>query len=259
MSEKPLLDRVAVVTGSAGGLGRAMLEHLGERGAVCVVTDINADGVEAVRTELEGRGVKAFGFACDVSNEASVEELFAKISEQCGRIDIAVLNAGILRDGFLVRLDRETGKVKGKMSLSQWQSVIDVNLTGVFLTGREAACHMAELGNGGVIVPIASVAMHGNPGQTNYSAAKAGVAAMTKLWAHELARYNIRVAGIAPGFIATEMVLKDMNQKALETWQARIPIGRLGEPEEIAQTVAFIAENELVNGVVLEISGGVKI
>lgn len=252
-------DTVVVVTGSAGGLGRAMLEHMGAKGAICVVADINADGVEATRKDLEQKGIRATGIPVNVTDESSVEQLFARVRELHGRLDVAVLNAGILRDGLLIRTDRETGKIKGKMSLEQWQSVIDVNLTGVFLTAREAAANMAELGNGGVIIPIASVAMHGNPGQSNYSAAKAGVASMTKLWAHELARHRIRVAGIAPGFIATEMVMKDMNQKALDMWKERIPVRRLGEPDEIAQTVAFIAENELVTGVVLEISGGVVI
>ena len=236
-----------------------MLEYLGARDAICVVSDINAEGVERTRAELEAKGIRATGIPCNVSDEASVEELYRRIVETHGRLDVAVLNAGILRDGLLIRTDRETGKVKGKLSLEQWQSVIDVNLTGVFLTAREAAATIADLGQGGVIVPIASVAMHGNPGQSNYSAAKAGVAAMTKLWAHELSRHSIRVAGIAPGFIATEMVLKDMNQKALDYWKQRIPVGRLGEPDEIARTVAFIVENDLVTGVVLEISGGVVI
>ncbi len=252
-------DKVVVVTGSAGGLGRAMLEYMGAKGAICIVADIDAAGVQSTTELLEKQGVRAMGVPCNVTDEQSVEALFQKIRETHGRLDVAVLNAGILRDGLLIRTDRETGKIKGKMSLSQWHSVIDVNLTGVFLSGREAAATMAELGQGGVIIPIASVAMHGNPGQTNYSAAKAGVAAMTKLWAHELARHRIRVAGIAPGFIATEMVMKDMNQKALDMWKERIPVRRLGEPEEIAQTVAFIAENDLVTGVVLEISGGVVI
>ncbi|MEQ9364091.1 MAG: SDR family oxidoreductase [Leptospirales bacterium] len=252
-------NKVVIVTGSAGGLGRAMLEFMGKKGAICVVADINEAGVETTRSELEQQGIRATGIACNVTDESSVESLFSRVRETHGRVDVAVLNAGILRDGLLIRTDRETGKLKGKMSLEQWQTVIDVNLTGVFLTGREAAAHMAELGNGGVIIPIASVAMHGNPGQSNYSAAKAGVASLTKLWAHELARHKIRVAGIAPGFIATEMVMKDMNQKALDMWKERIPVRRLGEPEEIAQTVAFIAENDLVTGVVLEISGGVVI
>ena len=145
------------------------------------------------------------------------------------------------------------------MSIEQWQAVINVNLTGVFLTGREAAVQMINSKKGGVIIPISSVAMHGNPGQSNYSAAKAGVAAMTKLWAHELKNYKIRVAGIAPGFIATEMVLKDMNPAALDKWKALIPIGRLGEPDEIFKTAQFIVENELIDGFVIEASGGIKI
>ncbi|MCB1306738.1 MAG: SDR family oxidoreductase [Leptospiraceae bacterium] len=252
-------NKVAVVTGSAGGLGKAMLERLGARGAICIVTDINADGVQNAVDDLKSKGMQAHGIVCNVAQEESVEQLFQKIRTDHGRLDVAVLNAGILRDGLLIRFNKATGKIKGKMSLEQWQSVIDVNLTGVFLTAREAAAHMAELGNGGVIVPIASVAMHGNPGQTNYSAAKAGVAAMTRLWTRELSKFQIRVAGIAPGFIATEMVMKDMNQKALEAWKEKIPIGRLGEPDEIAHTLEFIVENDLVSGVVLEISGGIHI
>ncbi len=253
-----LKGKTALVTGSAGGLGRAMVEGFLARGAVCVVSDVREDVLAQAVKELSAKG-KVIGIAADVSKEDSVMQLFERARTELGRLDVAVLNAGILRDGFLIKLDSETKKVKARLSLEQWQSVIDVNLTGVFLTGREAAAQMAELGEGGVIIPIASVAMHGNPGQSNYSAAKAGVAALTKLWAQELSRYKIRVAGIAPGFIGTDMVLRTMNQKALEIWKERIPIGRLGTPQEIADTAVFIAENELVNGVVLELSGGVKV
>ena len=254
-----LKGKVALVTGSGGGLGRAMITAFAGRGARVVVSDINTGLVEATVSALKKDGHEVLGKVCDVSKEKSVEELYAAIGERFGPVDVAVLNAGILRDGLLIRVNRQNGRLKGKMSLEQWQSVIDVNLTGVFLTGREAAAQMAESQKGGVIIPIASVAMHGNPGQTNYSAAKAGVAAMTKLWAQELSRFQIRVAGIAPGFIATEMVLKDMNQQALDAWKEKIPIGRLGEPHEIADTALFITENDLVTGVVLEISGGIKI
>lgn len=251
--------KTAVVTGSAGGLGKSMIEAFARKGAACIVTDIKEEAVKNTVDELKSKGYNATGIISDVSNEQSVEKLFQDIRASHGRIDIAVLNAGILRDGLLIRFNPVTGKLKGKMSLEQWQSVINVNLTGVFLTGREAAAHMAELGNGGVIIPIASIAMHGNPGQSNYSAAKAGVAALTKLWAQELAKYKIRVAGIAPGFIATEMVLKEMNKQALEAWKEKIPIGRLGEPSEIASTAEFIVENDLITGVVIEATGGVKI
>ena len=252
-----LLNKVVLVTGSGGGIGYGIAEALAKKGAKIVISDIvEAKVIEAVE-KIKKTGAEATGIVTDVSKESSVEELFAGILKIFGRLDISVLNAGILRDGLLIKTDRETGEVKSKMSLDQWQSVINVNLTGVFLTGRESAVLMAK--TGGLIIPIASVSMHGNPGQTNYSAAKAGVAAMTKLWAHELSRYKIRVAGIAPGFIATEMVLKDMNAQALEKWQKLIPIGRLGEVSEIAATAVFIAECDLITGVVLEASGGIKI
>ncbi|EQA46795.1 KR domain protein [Leptospira broomii serovar Hurstbridge str. 5399] len=254
-----ITGKTAVITGSAGGLGKAMAEHFAKLGANIVLSDISEEKLSEALKDIEGIGVKAIAVRTDVSKEADAEALMEKAVSKFGSLDIAVLNAGILRDGLLVKTDKQTGKVASKLSLSNWQSVIDVNLTGVFLTGREAAVQMINTGSKGIIIPIASVAMHGNPGQTNYSAAKAGVAAMTKLWAKELSRYGIRVAGIAPGFIATEMVMKDMNPEALKKWETQIPIGRLGYPSEIAETAAFIATNELVDGVVLEISGGVKI
>ncbi|MEI1279267.1 SDR family NAD(P)-dependent oxidoreductase [Leptospira venezuelensis] len=254
-----ITNKTAVITGSAGGLGKEMALHFAKLGANIVLSDISADKLEGAKKEVEALGVKVIAVPTDVSKEKDAVELMEKAVSAFGSVDIAVLNAGILRDGLLIKADKQTGKVASKMSLAEWQAVIDVNLTGVFLTGREAAVQMVNNGTKGVIIPIASVSMHGNPGQTNYSAAKAGVAAMTKLWAKELSRYGIRVAGIAPGFIATEMVMKDMNPEALKKWEALIPIGRLGRPDEIASTAAFIAQNDLVDGVVLEISGGVKI
>lgn len=237
-----------------------MVEAFRSRGARCVVSDIREDAVAQTVAELNQKiGPPVIGISCNVADEHSAEQLFAQTVAQLGRLDVAVLNAGILRDGLLLRVDRETGKVKSKLSLEQWQSVIDVNLTGVFLTAREAAAQMVDLGNGGVIIPISSIARHGNPGQSNYSAAKAGVAALARLWTDELARFKIRVAAIAPGFIATEMVLAKMNQEARLAWEAKIPIGRLGRPDEIAHTALYIAENDLVNGVVIEPSGGVRI
>ncbi len=249
-------DKAVLITGSGGGLGLAMARAFHDAGAIIIISDIQEELVKKALAEFKER---AFGFVVDVSNEESVENLFKQVLNEVGRLDIAVLNAGILRDGLLIKTDRETGRLKSKMSLAQWQSVIDVNLTGVFLTGREAAATMAEQGEGGVIIPISSVARHGNPGQTNYSAAKAGVAALTVLWAHELARHRIRVAAISPGFMATDMVMKDMKPEALEKWQKMIPIGRLGKPEEIAHTALFIAENDLITGVVIEASGGIKV
>ncbi|MGJ4746446.1 SDR family NAD(P)-dependent oxidoreductase [Leptospira sp. SA-E8] len=254
-----ITNKTAVITGSAGGLGKEMALHFAKLGANIVLSDISADKLAEAKKDIEALGAKVIAVPTDVSKEKDAVELMEQAVSAFGSVDIAVLNAGILRDGLLIKSDKQTGKVASKMSLAEWQAVIDVNLTGVFLTGREAAVQMVNNGTKGVIIPIASVSMHGNPGQTNYSAAKAGVAAMTKLWAKELSRYGIRVAGIAPGFIATEMVMKDMNPEALKKWEALIPIGRLGRPDEIASTAVFIAQNDLVDGVVLEISGGVKI
>ncbi len=254
-----LEGKTVLVTGSASGLGYAMIQAFARKKARVVVSDINQEKVDQALASLKSEGIEALGIPCNVSDEKEVEHLFAEVVKQTSRLDVAVLNAGILRDGKLVSVDRQTGAVKDKMSLSQWQSVIDVNLTGVFLCAREAAAAMINLQSPGVIIPISSVARHGNPGQTNYSAAKAGVAAMTRAWALELARHSIRVAGVSPGFIATEMVLQVMNQKALEQWQQKIPIGRLGKPEEIADTTVFIAENDLVNGEIMEITGGVRV
>lgn len=253
-----LKDKTVVVTGSAGGLGKAMAHRLGKQGANIVLSDIQNEKLQETVKEFKKEGIKAIGIQANVSKEDDATKLMEGAKKEFGSLDVAILNAGILRDGLLIRTDKETGEIKSKMSIEQWQSVIDVNLTGVFLTAREAASIMA-VQKSGIIIPIASIAMHGNSGQTNYSAAKAGVAAMTVTWSKELSRYGIRVAGIAPGFIGTEMVLKDMNNEALEKWKKIIPVGRLGEPDEIASTAQFIIENDLVTGVVLEISGGVRI
>lgn len=246
-----------LITGSAGGLGKAMALRLGKAGANIILSDIVKEKLDQTVTEFQALGIQTKGVVANVAKEEDCIRLVEEASAG-GSLDVAILNAGILRDGLLIRVDKETGKVKGKLGLDQWQSVIDVNLTGVFLSGREAAAKMVEQKKG-VIIPIASIAMHGNVGQSNYSAAKAGVAALTVTWSKELSKFGVRVAGIAPGFIGTEMVLKDMNPEALEKWKSLIPVGRLGEPDEIASTAEFIIQNDLVTGVVFEISGGVRI
>jgi 3-oxoacyl-[acyl-carrier protein] reductase len=253
-----LKGKTVIITGSAGGIGLETAHAFAQKGATTIINDLpNAPIDEAVKA-ITDKGGKALGIAGDVTKEAEVESVMQEVVEKTGRLDVAVLNAGILRDGLLVKADKETGKVVKKMPLDQWNAVITVNLTGVFLTGREAAVQMINCGNGGVIIPMSSISRHGNMGQTNYSAAKSGVAAMTVAWSKELARYKIRVAGIAPGFIATPMVLKDMRQDALEKIQKSIPVGRLGKPEEIAHSCIWVAENDLVTGVVYDVSGGMR-
>jgi 3-oxoacyl-[acyl-carrier protein] reductase len=254
-----LKGKTAVVTGGASGIGLAIAKGFVNKGCRVVIADVNEPGVKAAAEELRKSGGEAEGVVCNVCKEADCTALAESAVQKFGSLDIAVLNAGILRDGLLIKVDKETRKPKGKMSLEQWQSVIDVNLTGVFLSGRECAFKMIDLGRPGVIIPMSSVARAGNMGQTNYSAAKAGVAAIAVCWAQELARYRIRVGCIAPGFIETPMVMKDMKPEALEMWAKKIPIGRLGKPEEIAMTAVHIAENDLITGVVFDVTGGIKL
>ena len=182
--------------------------------------------------------------------------LFDQVVDDCGTVDALVNNAGITRDALLLKY--KDGEVLSKMSLEQWQSVIDVNLTGVFLCGREAAERMVRNGAQGVIINIASISRAGNMGQTNYSAAKAGVQAMAVVWAKELARYGIRVASIAPGFIETEMVL-GMKPEAREKLTSGIPLKRMGQPDEIAHTVEFILQNDYVSGRCFDIDGALRL
>lgn len=247
--------KTLVVTGAGRGIGRALALHFARSAAQLALLDTNpADLVETLRRCRE-EGAVARSYVANVASEDSIVTTFAQIVADFARFDGLINNAGVLRDALLVKV--KDGKVAGKMTLAQWQAVIDVNLTGVFLCAREAAQHMIELGSGGVIVNISSISRAGNIGQTNYTAAKAGVAAMTVVWAKELARHGIRVGAVAPGFIRTPMV-EAMKPEALAKMTASIPLGRLGEPEEIAQAVEFIFESELFTGRCLEIDAGLR-
>ena len=251
-----LAGKTVLITGAGRGLGAAMAEGLADRGANLALVDLDTDGLDAVHTACDKHGIRAATYKANVAVEADVVATFDRVVADFGRLDAVIANAGILRDGLLVKV--KDGAVVDKLSLAQWQAVIDVNLTGVFLCGREAADRMIRLGNGGCIVNISSLSRAGNFGQSNYSAAKAGVAALTVVWAKELARYGIRVNAIAPGFIKTEMVAS-MKPELLAKMAAGIPVQRLGEPNEIAATAAFILENDYCNGRVLEIDGGQRL
>jgi len=249
-----LQDRVVVITGAAGGLGQAMARRLVRQGAKLALLDVQAAGLEILADEL-GRE-KCLPLVCGVTDEASVDTAMAQIRDHFGRLDVLVNNAGITRDALLVKF--KDGELVSRMSLEYWKQVMDVNLTGVFLCGRAAVEQMIRAGNGGVLINISSISRHGNMGQTNYSASKAGVEAMSVAWSKELARYGIRAASISPGFIGTEMV-RSMKPEALEKMCQGIPAQRLGEPDEIAATVQFIIENDYINGRDFGVDGGLRL
>jgi 3-oxoacyl-[acyl-carrier protein] reductase len=251
-----LKDKVVVVTGGGRGLGRAMALELAAKGAKLALADLNQQDLDDTITQCKEKGSEARGYICNVAVEADVEKLFNDVVTDFGALHGLVNNAGITRDGLFIKV--KDGAVVSKMSMDQWNLVMDVNLTGTFLCGREAAIKMIELGIQGCIVNISSVSRSGNMGQTNYTATKAGVQAMAVTWAKELSRYGIRAASIAPGYIGTEMVMS-MKPEALEKIAAGIPAKRLGKPEEIASTVSFILENDYVNGRCFEVDGGLRI
>jgi 3-oxoacyl-[acyl-carrier protein] reductase len=251
-----LQDKVIVITGGGQGLGRAMALYLADKGAIPALIDMNPQALdETVGLCLE-KGIQARAYVANIASEDEVETTFAKIVEECGSIDALINNAGITRDGMFIKA--KDGEVVKRMSLSSWQQVIDVNLTGVFLCGREAATKMIEAGKPGVIINISSISRAGNMGQSNYSAAKAAVVALTVTWGKELARFGIRTGAIAPGFIGTEMVMS-MKPEALEKLANMIPAKRLGTPDEIASAISFILENDYFSGRTIEVDGALRL
>ncbi|GHG67322.1 3-ketoacyl-ACP reductase [Alishewanella longhuensis] len=248
-----LQDKTIVITGGAQGLGLEMARMCAAAGAKLALIDMNNEQLAAAAGELSAQ-TKVQTYVANVADEAQVEATFAQIDSDFAGIDGLINNAGILRDGLLLKV--KDGQLVAKMPLQQFQSVIDVNLTGVFLCGREAAAIMVKRGTKGVIINMSSVARAGNMGQTNYAASKAGVVAMTVTWARELGRYSIRVGAIAPGVIRTAMT-DAMKPEARERLEKMKPVGRLGEAAEIAHTAKYIFENDFFTGRVVEIDGGI--
>lgn len=247
---------VIAITGAGGGLGAAMARRFAAQGARLALIDLRSEMLDDVVSSLAADEQDLLVSPCDVSKESEVDDTFARIAEHFGRLDVLVSNAGITRDALTLKF--RDGELVSRMSLDDWQAVIDVNLTGVFLCGRAAAEQMTRAGNGGLIVNISSISRAGNMGQANYSAAKAGVVAMTVTWAREFARYGIRVNAISPGFIGTEMV-RSMKPEALAKLTAMIPAGRIGDPDEIAHTVQYLVENDYVNGRNIEVDGALRL
>ncbi|MGA2860274.1 MAG: SDR family oxidoreductase [Steroidobacteraceae bacterium] len=249
-------NKTMVVTGGGRGIGRSIALRLASQGANLALLDLNAADLESTVALCAAESVQARGYGVNVADEAEVCATMARVAADFGRLDGLVNNAGVLSDALLVKV--KDGAVVGRMSMEQWNAVIAVNLSGVFLCAREAAARMIEFGNGGVIVNISSISRAGNAGQSNYSAAKAGVESMSVVWAKELARYGIRVGAVAPGFTQTE-ILASMRPDMLDRLTAPVPLKRLGRPEEIAHAVLFIFENDFYTGRCLEVDGGLRL
>ncbi len=252
-----LKGKTIVITGGARGLGEAMALRLAKSGSRLALVDLDDAALATAAVACREAGsTEVRTYKVNVAKEDEVEALFDSVVSDFGELHGLVNNAGITRDALMVK--HKDGELVSKMTIEQWQAVIDVNLTGVFLCGREAAIRMIETGCKGAIINISSVSRAGNMGQTNYSAAKAGVHAMAVAWSKELARYGIRAASIAPGFIATEMVMA-MKPEAREKLTSGIPARRMGDPDEIAQAVQFIFENDYVSGGCFEVNGGLRL
>jgi 3-oxoacyl-[acyl-carrier protein] reductase len=249
-------DKTVVITGAARGIGRALAVRFASQGANIALLDLDTSDFEPATQQCAAFGVRAKAYAVNVSIEEQVSAALDQVVADFGALDVIVNNAGIVKDALLLKV--KDGTVVGKMTLQQWQAVIDVNLTGVFLCAREAAQRMIKLASGGVIVNISSISRKGNAGQTNYAAAKSGVAAMTVVWAKELARYGVRVGCVAPGFTHTD-ILASMKPEVLEKVIAPVPLKRLGQPDEIAHAVQFIVENEFFTGRCIDIDGGLRL
>lgn len=245
-----------VITGAARGLGRKMAEIIAGQGASLALADLDHIELQETVRLCAKIGGKVKDYAVDLTDEAAVEALFNSIYRDFGGVDGLINNAGITSDALLVKAT--DGKVQKKMSLAEFNKVIAVDLRGVFLCAREAAVQMVESGRGGVIVNVSSISRAGNVGQTNYAAAKAGVAAMTVTWAEELARHSIRVAGIAPGFSETRMTAA-IPPKVKEKLVSVIPLHRFARADEIGRGAVFILQNDYYNGRILEIDGGMRL
>ncbi|MGQ9601506.1 MAG: beta-ketoacyl-ACP reductase [Candidatus Bipolaricaulia bacterium] len=250
-----LEGKVALITGGAAGIGRATAERFIEEGAKVAICDV-AEG--AGKETARSLGPQASFSKVDVTDRKAVQAWVEDVAERHGRIDILVNNAGILRDSQLVKW--KDGAVVGQMPEADFDLVIAVNLKGTFNCTQAVVPYMIKQG-GGVILNAASVVgLDGNFGQTNYVASKAGIIGMTKVWARELGRYNIRVNAVAPGFIATD-ILKSMPEKVLEMMKARTPLGRLGQPRDVANVYLFLASEEagFITGAVLRVDGGIVV
>jgi 3-oxoacyl-[acyl-carrier protein] reductase len=240
-----LAGQVAIVTGASRGIGKAIALELAAAGAAVAVNYASSPAAaEEVVQEIVEKGGEAIAVGANVADSEAVDAMFAQVMDKWGRVDVLVNNAGITRDTLILRMKPE-----------DWQSVIDLNLTGVFLCLKAATKLMMKQRRGRIINITSVVGISGNPGQANYSAAKAGVIGLTKTAARELASRNITVNAVAPGFIQTQMT-SDLKAESI---LAQIPLGRMGQPEEVAGIVRFLAADPAaayMTGQVFHVDGG---
>ena len=244
-----LKHKVAIITGAAQGIGLATALKFAEEGATGVVCDLKPEGVDAAVALVRARGAQTLGFTLNVTDRPALAAMVAAVRERLDRIDVLVNNAGITRDARLQ-----------KMTLEQFDTVIDVNLRGVFHASQAVLPAMVEQQSGVILNASSVVGIYGNYGQTNYAASKFGVIGFTKTWSRELGPKGIRVNAVAPGFVETP-ILATIPDKVLQQMREQVPLHRLGKPEEIANVYAFLASDEAsyVNGAVIEVSGGMTV
>ena len=246
---KRLEGKVSLITGAAQGIGLATALKFAQEGAIVVVCDVKQAAVDSAVRECAALGAAAAGFVMDVTQRDMVDAVVAQTKERFGRIDVLVNNAGITQDARLQ-----------KMTLEQFDRVIDVNLRGVFHCSQAVADTMTAQGSGSIINASSVVGIYGNFGQTNYAASKFGVIGFTKTWSRELGPKGVRVNAVAPGFVTTP-ILDTIPAKVIAEMEQRVPLHRLGRPEEIANVYAFLASDEAsyINGAVIEVSGGMSV
>jgi len=247
-----LKDQVCLITGGAAGIGKATAEKFVKEGAKVILCDLDQDAGKILADEL---GSGTLFYRVNVTDRDQVGVWVDKVVEKFGRVDVLVNNAGITRDGLFVKY--KNGEVVSQMSEKDFDLVVDVNLKGTFNCAQAVIPQMIKQGGGVILNASSIVGLYGNFGQTNYAATKFGVIGMTKTWSRELGRFNIRVNAVCPGFILTEMV-KKMPEKILEGLAAKTPLGRMGQPEDVANLYAWLASDEasFIHGAAISIDGG---
>ena len=250
--------QVVIVTGGANGIGRTTAEKFADAGAKVAIWDMQADAGQALAASLNEQDKEALFVQVNVADADAVEAAVGQVMDAWGRVDVLVNNAGIVRDAQLVKY--KEGAVQKRMTDEQFDAVINVNLKGVFVCARAVIPIMIDQGYGRILNASSVVGLYGNFGQTNYVATKSGVVGMVKVWARELGKYGITANAVAPGFVETE-ILQSMPQKVIDQMVAGTPVGRIGQPEDIANAYMFLASKEasFINGAVLSVDGGMVV